>query len=226
LTKRATLILLTGAGILLPAALVFAHGMSAADQAAMLAGGNYRYFKLGVKHMLTGYDHLLFLFAVMFFLTKIRDVVKLVTAFTLGHSVTLLGATLLGITANYYLVDAVIALTVCYKGIDNLDGFRRWLGMEPPPITAMVLVFGLIHGFGLATRLQQLPLGTDGLIARIIAFNVGVEAGQLTVICLALLTIGWFRRRAWYRRVIAIPISIGIALVGVYWAITRAVYGA
>src|ERR1051325_4071326 len=100
----------------LTAAIAWAHGMSAADQAWILAGGNYRYFKLGAKHMLTGYDHLLFLFAVMFFLTRVRDIVGLVTAFTLGHSITLLGATLLGITMNYYLIDAVIALTICYKG--------------------------------------------------------------------------------------------------------------
>jgi hydrogenase/urease accessory protein HupE len=173
-------------------ALVWAHGVSAADQAAILAGGNYKYFKLGAKHMLTGYDHLLFLFAVMFFLTRIKDVVRLVTAFTLGHSITLLGATLVGVTMNYYLIDAVIALTVCYKGFDNLDGFRRYLDLQPPSLTAAVFVFGLIHGFGLSTRLQQLPLPTEGLVARILSFNLGVEAGQMAaLIFMLVLLAGW-----------------------------------
>jgi uncharacterized membrane protein YfhO len=151
---------------LIPVLLAHAHGVPETYRAAMIAGGNARYFLLGAKHMVTGYDHLLFLFGVMFFLTRLSEVVKLVTAFTLGHSITLLGATLLGLRTNYYLVDAVIALTVCYKGFDNIDGFRRYLGIKPPRISWAVFVFGLIHGFGLSTRLQQLPLGTEGLIGR------------------------------------------------------------
>jgi hypothetical protein len=137
--------------------------------------------------MLTGYDHLLFLFGVMFFLTKFRNIVTFVTAFTIGHSVTLLGATLLGIRANHYLIDAVIAVSVIYKGFDNLDGFRRAIGIKPPNALAMVLGFGLIHGFGLATRLQQLQLPEQGLVTRILAFNFGVELGQLA----ALVVMGW-----------------------------------
>jgi hypothetical protein len=132
--------------------------------------------------MLTGYDHLLFLFGVMFFLTTFREIVKFVTAFTLGHSVTLLGATLLGIKANQYLVDAVIAAAVIYKGFDNLDGFRRAIGIKPPKPLAMVLGFGLIHGLGLATRLQQLQLPQKGLATRILAFNVGAEVGQVAAL--------------------------------------------
>lgn len=133
--------------------------------------------KLGAKHMLTGVDHLLFLFGVMFFLRRFGDVLKYVTAFTAGHSITLLFATLSGITANYYLIDAVIALTVCYKGFENNDGFQRHLGVRPPHLVAMVFLFGLVHGFGLSTRLQQLPLGDTGLVARILSFNAGVELG-------------------------------------------------
>ena len=108
------------------------------------------YFWAGAVHMLTGYDHLLFLFGVMFFLTSFKDIVTFITAFTVGHSITLISATLYGVQANYFLIDAVIAISVIYKGFDNLDGFRRWFGIEPPNLLAMVFGFGLIHGFGLA----------------------------------------------------------------------------
>jgi hypothetical protein len=157
----------------------FAHGISEADQAGILAGGNLEYIKLGALHMLTGYDHLLFLFGVIFFLTKFRDIVTFITAFTLGHCVTLIFATLLRINANFYLIDAVIALTVCYKAFDNLDGFQKYLGVTAPNLFGAVTLFGLIHGFGLSTRLQQLPLGQEGLVVRILSFNLGVEVGQI-----------------------------------------------
>ena len=156
-----------------------AHGISDADQQGILEGGNTEYLKLGATHMLTGYDHLLFLFGVIFFLTKFRDIVKFITAFTLGHCLTLVFATLLHVKANFYLIDAVIALTVCYKAFDNLDGFKKYLGVAPPSLLGAVFLFGLIHGFGLSTRLQQLPLGQEGLVLRILSFNVGVEAGQV-----------------------------------------------
>jgi hypothetical protein len=178
-------------GLLAPAT-AFAHAMSSADQQAALAGGNLEYIRLGATHMLTGYDHLLFLFGVMFFLTRFGEIVKFVTAFTAGHCLTLVFATLLRIQANYFLVDAVIALTVCYKAFDNLDGFRRWLDSRPPSLLGAVFVFGLIHGFGLSTRLQQLPLGHDGLVLRILSFNVGVELGQILALAfMGLLLAGW-----------------------------------
>jgi len=156
-----------------------AHGISEADKAGILEGGNLEYIKLGATHMLTGYDHLLFLFGVIFFLTRFRDIVKLITAFTLGHCLTLVFATLLSIKANYYLIDAVIALTVCYKAFDNLDGFKKYIGIQSPNLLGAVFLFGLIHGFGLSTRLQQLPLGQEGLVLRILSFNLGVEVGQI-----------------------------------------------
>src|SRR5882672_3805811 len=146
--------------------IAWGHGISDADKQKILEGGNFQYLKLGATHMLTGYDHLLFLFGVMFFLTRLGDIVKFITAFTLGHCITLVFATLLHIKANYYLVDAVIALTVCYKAFDNLDGFRKYIGMAPPSLLGVVFLFGLIHGFGLSTRLQQLPLGQEGLVLR------------------------------------------------------------
>lgn len=169
-----------------------AHGMSAEDQALILNAGPLEYMRLGATHMLSGYDHLLFLFGVMFFLTRIKDILILITAFTIGHSITLVLATLAGIQANYYLIDAVIALTVCYKAFENLDGFKKYLQVNSPSLTWMVLIFGLIHGFGLSTRLQQLPLGDEGLVIKILAFNLGVELGQIVALTVIfILLIGW-----------------------------------
>jgi HupE / UreJ protein len=171
-----------------------AHGISEADKEGILAGGNLEYIKLGASHMLTGYDHLLFLFGVIFFLTKFKDIVKFITAFTLGHCITLVFATLLHIQANFYLIDAVIALTVCYKAFDNLGGFKKYFAMASPNLIAAVFLFGLIHGFGLSTRLQQLPLGQEGLILRILSFNVGVEIGQIIALSVMWLVLSQWRK--------------------------------
>lgn len=189
--RRALFILIA---LVLPS-LASAHGMSAADQARILNAGYIEYIDLGARHMLTGYDHLLFLFGVVFFLTRFSDIIKLVTAFTIGHSITLVFATLYGIQANYYLIDAVIALTVCYKAFDNLDGFRKYLDVRSPNLFWMVFVFGLIHGFGLSTRLQQLPLGDDGLVLRILAFNLGVEVGQVVALAVILFVLSGWRKK-------------------------------
>jgi len=178
--------------LLLAAFTASAHGISDADKQGILEGGNLEYIKLGALHMLTGYDHLLFLFGVIFFLTKFTDILKFITAFTLGHCITLIFATLLHIRANFYLIDAVIALTVCYKAFDNLDGFRKYIQIQSPNLLAAVFLFGLIHGFGLSTRLQQLPLGHEGLVLRILSFNLGVEIGQILA-----LTGMWFFLLNW-----------------------------
>jgi hypothetical protein len=178
----------------------FAHGMSEADKAKILEAGYWEYIELGASHMLTGYDHLLFLFGVIFFLTKFKDIVKFITAFTLGHSITLIFATLYGISVNYFLIDAVIALTVCYKGFDNLDGFKKYLDIQAPNLLKMVFAFGLIHGMGLSTRLQQLPLPEDGLVLRIIAFNVGVEAGQIVALTIMLIILSGWRKTASFQK--------------------------
>ena len=166
---------------LFPVSSAFAHGMTEGDKQRILDAGYWEYMALGAKHMLTGYDHLLFLFGVIFFLTRFRDILLFVTAFTLGHCITLIAATLLQIKADYFLIDAVIALTVIYKGFDNIDGFKRYLNVRSPSLAGMVFAFGLIHGFGLSTRLQQLPLGEQGmgLVLRILSFNLGVEVGQV-----------------------------------------------
>ncbi len=175
-------------------ATALAHGISAADKQALIDGGYIRYGWLGATHMLTGYDHLLFIFGVIFFLTGFRDIVKYITAFTVGHSITLIFATIFSISANYFLVDAVIALSVCYKGFENLDGFKKYLGMSSPNLLLVIFSFGLVHGFGLSTRLQQLPLGESGLIMRILSFNVGVELGQVTALAIMLIIISSWRK--------------------------------
>lgn len=184
--------------LLLTPACGLAHGISDSARQRMLEGGSWQYVVLGAEHMLTGYDHLLFLLGVIFFLTSVRDIVKLVTAFTLGHSITLTVATFLGITANYYLIDAVIALSVVYKGFENSDGFRRYLDVKAPRLVTAVFVFGLVHGFGLSTRLQELPLGEPGrgMLGRILAFNVGVELGQIAALIGMLTILTVWRRRA------------------------------
>ncbi len=173
---------------------VLAHGMSVADKQRIIDAGFMEYIELGASHMLTGYDHLLFLFGVVFFLSRFSDIIKFITAFTIGHSITLIFATLYGIQANYYLIDAVIALTVCYKAFENLDGFKRYLNSRSPNLAWMVFGFGLIHGFGLSTRLQQLPLGDESIVLKIIAFNVGVEAGQIIALAVMLLLLSGWRK--------------------------------
>ncbi len=200
--------------LIIPASAV-AHGVSAADKELMAIGGHFDYIWLGAVHMITGYDHLLFLFGVVFFLTTFKEIIKFVTAFTIGHSVTLIGATFAGVTANYYLVDAVIALTVCYKGFDNLDGFKRYFGINSPNLLGMVLGFGLIHGFGLSTRLQQLPLGDDGLLLKIISFNVGVEIGQVGALIILVGFLNIWRKTESFSKLSTVS-NIGLIIAGVF----------
>jgi hypothetical protein len=176
-----------------------AHGVSAADRLFMEQGGLMAFLYLGAKHMVTGYDHLLFLFGVIFFLFRLRDVGLYVTLFAVGHSVTLLYGVLNGTHANAYLIDAIIGFSVVYKAFDNLGGFRRLLGRQPDT-RAAVLVFGFFHGFGLATKLQDFALAREGLIPKIIAFNVGVEIGQLVALAAIVVAMGFWRRTPAFRR--------------------------
>ena len=118
--------------------LIFSHGISESDKTEIIQGSLIDYLYLGAKHMITGYDHILFLIGVIFFLTSYRDIVKFVTAFTIGHSITLIFATLFKISANYYLIDAIIAFSVIYKGFENLGGFQKWLSKNPPNLILMV----------------------------------------------------------------------------------------
>jgi hypothetical protein len=199
--------------MMVPVGAAFAHGVSEADREAMVGGGALEYIWLGATHMLTGYDHLLFLFGVIFFLANFKDIVRFITAFTLGHCITLLGATLAGISANAYLIDAVIAISVIYKGFENLDGFKRFFKRDAPNLLWMVFGFGLIHGFGLSTRLQELPLGDDGLIIRILSFNLGVELGQIVALCVMLLLFNLWRKSPTFSR-FSTAANVGLVLAG------------
>ena len=173
-----------------------AHGVSPADQELLRNGGLLAYVHVGAVHMLTGYDHLLFLAGVIFYLSGFRDIVRFITAFTVGHSITLIGATYLGIRADEHLIDAVIALSVVYKGFENLGGFQWLTGRAGPNLLGMVFLFGLIHGFGLSTRLQSFDLGQGQFLAKIVCFNVGVELGQVLALVPIVFVITQWRKRA------------------------------
>lgn len=172
----------------------FGHGMSDAEKQIIIEGGNLRYIWIGATHMLSGCDHLAFIFGIIFFLTRFKDIVKYITAFTLGHSITLIYATFNAIQVNYFLIDAVIALSVCYIAFANLKGFEKYLNVKAPNMMAMIFGLGLIHGLGLSTRLQQLPLSEDSLLMNIISFNVGIELGQISALAIMLLLIAAFRK--------------------------------
>lgn len=167
--------------MLLPAVLM-AHGVSESDQEILSNGGLLAYILVGAKHMVTGYDHLLFLTGVIFYLNNFKDIVRFITVFTIGHCITLIGATYLGIKVDEHLIDAVIALSVLYKGFENLGGFQKWFKTESPNLLWMVFIFGLIHGFGLSTRLQSFDMGEGMFLAKILCFNIGVELGQITAL--------------------------------------------
>ena len=154
---------------------------------------------MGAKHMITGYDHLLFLLGVIFFLYRLKDVGLYVTLFAVGHTVTLLFGVLAEVSISSYVIDAIIGFSVVYKALDNLGAFQRWFGHQPNT-KAATLIFGLLHGFGLATKIQQYEISADGLIANLIAFNVGVEIGQLLALSAILIVMGYWRRTASFWR--------------------------
>lgn len=175
---------------------VFAHGVAEDDKLFIEQSSGMQlipFIYLGAKHMVTGYDHLLFLFGVIFFLYRMREVGAYVTLFAIGHSVTLLYGVLSGTHVNPYIVDAIIGLSVVYKALDNLGAFRRVLGFQPNT-KAAVLIFGFFHGFGLATKLQEFTLSQDGLVPNILAFNAGVELGQLLALTAILIAMSFWRR--------------------------------
>ncbi len=174
---------------------VFAHGMSEAEKQAIVDGGNLAYLWLGATHMLTGYDHLAFVFGIIFFLTNFRDIAKYVTAFTVGHSITLIGATFAAVQVSPFLIEPIIALSVAYIAFHNLDGFQRYFDIKAPNMMFMIVGLGLIHGLGLSTRLQDLPLSTDSLLLNIISFNVGVELGQVSALAVMLVLVAAWRKR-------------------------------
>lgn len=179
-----------------------AHGVAEGDKGFIQESSGVMllpFIYMGAKHMVTGYDHLLFLFGVIFFLYRLKDVGLYVTLFAVGHSVTLLLGVLTNITISAYVIDAIIGFSVVYKALDNLGAFQRWFGVQPNT-KAATLIFGLLHGFGLATKIQEYEISPDGLIANLLAFNVGVEIGQLLVLSAILIVMGYWRRTASFWR--------------------------
>lgn len=198
----------------------FAHGVDDGTRSFLENNTGVQFIPflyIGAKHMVTGYDHLLFLVGVIFFLYKSKDVLLYVTMFTIGHSITLLYGVLNDINVNAYLIDAIIGLSVAYKGFDNLGGFKRLLGRQPNTQLA-VLIFGLFHGFGLATKLQEFQLPEDGLLSNLIGFNIGVEIGQFAALGIILLLINAWRKSPSFERFSVttntLLMSAGFMLIG------------
>lgn len=202
------------------ATVAVAHGIGGQDAEFVAATRGVEFLPfmyLGAKHMVTGYDHLLFIFGVIFFLHRLSHVALYVTLFSIGHSITLLAGVLMRIEVNPYLVDALIGLSVVYKAFDNLGGFRAVFGVQPDD-RAAVLIFGLIHGFGLATKLQDLSLHPQGLVPNMIAFNVGVEVGQLIALMVIVSALMLWRRTVSFDRFAvtanALLMTAGFVLAG------------
>jgi hypothetical protein len=173
-----------------------AHGVAEGDKGYIqeITGTNLLPFMyLGAKHMVTGYDHLLFLFGVIFFLYRLSHIGIYVSLFAIGHSTTLLLGVIFDTNVSSYLIDAIIGLSVVYKALDNLGAYQRWFGFQPNTKLA-TLVFGLFHGFGLATKIREFDIAPDGLIPNLLAFNVGVEVGQLLALAAILILMGYWRR--------------------------------
>jgi hypothetical protein len=197
-----------------------AHGVEAGDKGYIQETSGVVFMPflyLGAKHMVTGYDHLLFLFGVIFFLYRLKDVGIYVTMFAVGHSVTLLLGVLTNVSVSSYLVDAIIGLSVVYKALDNMGAYQRWFGFQPDT-KAATLIFGLFHGLGLATKLQDFQMSPDGLVPNLIAFNIGVEAGQLLALAAILIAMGFWRKTQsfWKHAYLAnvILMTLGFVLTG------------
>lgn len=172
---------------------------------------------LGAKHMVTGYDHILFLLGVVFFLYKMKDVAVYVSIFAIGHSTTMLLGVWYGWGINAYIIDAIIGLSVIYKALDNLGVYERWLGFQPDT-KAATLIFGLFHGTGLATKILEYDIAEDGLLANLVSFNVGVEVGQLLALAVILIVMGYWRRSPNFLRQATVAniimIVLGVILTG------------
>ena len=172
---------------------------------------------LGAKHMVTGYDHILFLFGVVFFLYRMKHVAIYVSLFAIGHSTTMMAGVWFGWNVNAYLIDAIIGLSVVYKALDNLGAFQSWFGVQPNT-KAATLIFGFFHGLGLATKILDYEVSPDGLLANLIAFNIGVEIGQMLALAAILIVMGAWRRTAGFWRhaytANVVMMSLGFMLMG------------
>ncbi|MEB8347007.1 HupE/UreJ family protein [Flavobacteriaceae bacterium KMM 6898] len=216
--KIISFLVLTVVGALCTVA--FAHGVDENTQTFLLGNSGVAFgpfLYIGAKHMITGYDHLLFLVGVIFFLYKPKEVLLYVSFFTIGHSTTLLLGVLADININAYLIDAIIALSIVYKGFDNLGGFNRFFGKQPNT-KAAVLIFGLFHGFGLASKLQEFKFDREGLFTNLIGFNIGVEIGQFIALAVVLILITVWRSQPSFMKFSTITntalMAVGFLLLG------------
>jgi len=176
---------------------LFAHGVATGDQGYIqkIYGVNFVPFVyLGAKHMVTGYDHLLFLIGVIFFLYRLKDIAIYVSLFAVGHSSTLLLGVFADIHFNAFIIDAIIGLSVVYKALDNLGAFQKWFGVQPNTKIS-TLIFGLFHGFGLAAKIIEFEMDSNGLFTNLISFNIGVEIGQLLALSAILILISYWRKQ-------------------------------
>jgi len=195
----------------------FAHGVDS-DTKSFLVGNDgvafIPFLYIGAKHMITGYDHLLFLLGVIFFLYRPKEVLIYVTFFTIGHSTTLLLGVMADWHVNAYLIDAIIAFSIVYKGFDNLGGFQQIFGIQPNT-KAAVLIFGLFHGLGLATKLQEFQFSREGLFTNLLGFNLGVEVGQFLALLFVIILIGLWRRHSSFMRFSTITNTI--LMIAGFW---------
>ncbi|MFN3017122.1 HupE/UreJ family protein [Vibrio coralliilyticus] len=197
-----------------------AHAVAQGDKGYIqeITGTNIvAFIYLGAKHMVTGYDHVLFLFGVIFFLYKMKDIALYVSLFAFGHSSTMLLGVYFNIGINSYIIDAIIGLSVVYKAIDNLGAFQRWFGVQPNTKLA-TLLFGFCHGFGLSSKIIDYDISPDGLLPNLLAFNIGVEIGQLIALGIILIVMGFWRRQSFFYRQAysanVIMMSLGFMLIG------------
>ena len=212
--------LLAMAWIPLLAGVAFAHAVAEGDKGYIqeISGINLiPFIYLGAKHMVTGYDHILFLFGVIFFLYRLKHIGIYVSLFALGHSTTMLLGVYFNIGINSYIIDAIIGLSVVYKALDNLGAYQRWFGFQPNTKLA-TLIFGLFHGFGLSTKIIEYNISPDGLMPNLIAFNLGVEIGQLLALTAILIVMGFWRRSGSFFRhayiANVIVMTAGFVLIG------------
>ena len=182
--------------LFLPFGEALAHAVAEGDKGYIqeITGVHFLPFVyLGAKHMVTGYDHILFLLGVVFFLYRLKDVGIYVSLFALGHSTTMLAGVYFNIGINSHIIDAIIGLSVVYKALDNLGAYQRWFGFQPNT-KAATLIFGFCHGFGLSTKIIEYEVSPDGLLPNLLAFNVGVEIGQLLALSAILIVMAHWRR--------------------------------
>lgn len=198
--QRLIFFMLLISGLLMLSPEVMAHGVAEGDKGYIqeISGVNIiPFIYLGAKHMVTGYDHLLFLVGIIFFLYRLKDIGLYVSLFAIGHSITMLVGVYYNISMNAYIIDAIIGFSIVYKALDNMGAYQRWFGIQPNTKIA-TLIFGLIHGFGLAVKIQEYEVPADGLLANLISFNVGVELGQFMALCIILLLMTFWRKTSYF----------------------------